>query len=159
MRNKIKFLASGTGSSKDINTIYAILNTLDSKATGLMEVNAFLAAFVLVFIAYHNASAGKIAHDPFVVAMLTLLALLLSTIACFFIVQIRWGFLGKLTCDAHGTVLNNSDETELDSLIQSITHRTRLYWLAWWMTLACLLAMLYLVWVLWRPTCSASGRG
>lgn len=149
MRNKIKFLANGTGSSKEINTVYTILNTLDSKATGLMQVNAFLAAFVLVFIAYHNANADKIAHGSFVVAMLTLLVLLLPTIACFFIVQIRWGFLGKLNCDACGAVVGTSDETEVASLIQSITHRTRFYWFAWWMTLVCLFAMLYLGWVLW----------
>lgn len=121
---------------------YAILTILDSKASGLMTVNAFLGAFPALSIDHYQK-----AQDPNCIALWLSLVLIVSLVSsallCFMVVRVQWRWLefvdegaGDKFCDK-----------ELEHLVDVIIVRTERYRWAWRVTFACLLGMIALAYL------------
>lgn len=139
LREKIELLSSRTGSREvaSLERAYNILGILDSKATGLMTVNAFLGAFPVLSIEhYRNAGQGI----PLVFALLIVLGLVLSALLCFTIVRIDYDWYQYVATEA----ADRFADRELENLTAVIVRRTWCYRWAWRITLFCLLGMVVL---------------
>jgi len=146
-----------------LDQFYVYLTILDSKATGLLTVNALFIAILVVFLASGESIAERwqIRFSREVVE-LQLILVGLSALLCLLVMRVSWSFLAKVptapTESAHF-------EDELTRLANVIDDRTHYYWIAWLFALAalmltlawwslCLAAVAAVVLILW-----ALGRG
>jgi hypothetical protein len=109
--------------------LYTILTILDTKATGLLTVNAFLIAALVAFL----ASADQIKEalgflPPRGILRAQLVALSISAFLCLLVVRVTWKFMWYVPETA--SVAADFDG-ELRRLANVIDDRTHYYWVAW----------------------------
>ncbi len=125
------------------DSAYAMLTILDAKAGGLMAINGLLATFLVLVAGYYKTLPNNTMNGMIVGASTILLAVLVaSAILCFFIVRMKWGFMQRMNFDEMGTF---NTEDEMNGLCDVILERTYLYECAWWLTLFCLVAILFMI--------------
>jgi len=109
-----------------IDRFYQILTVLDTKATGLLTIDALVAAILLGVLALSPTNTVKI-YVPDCAIWYALAAIILSAFLCMLIVRISWAFLGKV---------NEKDfKTEIECLARVAHDRTWFYRCAWWLVL------------------------
>lgn len=121
------------GDVKDgLAQLYGILSILDTKATGLLTVNALLiAALALLGSADQIKSALGFAPPP-VILRTQLVVLGVSAFLCLLVVRVTWRFMWHVP----ETATTAADFLpELRRLANAIDDRTHYYWLAWWTAL------------------------
>lgn len=136
LRNK---LADDIGTKPVIDTFYAILNALDSKANGLLRINSL---FISILLAAGSAlkTIGKLPPNYIQwFAVLSFVSLVTSCAFCLSIMRIKWRFLGKARRLPDG---GYDFTAELNALSQVVSDRTTHYNAAWWLTIAGLLLFL-----------------
>src|SRR5437016_3447274 len=97
---------------KVVEWIYAVLSTLDSKASALMRLNGVLiaaAAFLLGLFGRQGTSILATTHSHALLIMGCALLSATSIGFCLFVVNVSWSFLGRVRAASDGTV-NCSDE-------------------------------------------------
>ena len=127
--------ATTPATDKDvIDWLYSVLNILDSKAGGLLSVNAFFIAVLAVIFSLRGTNNTPISiPDPYGNIALVALALFLgSSLCCFMVIRINWKFLGKAQEVTGGA--DYDFKIALEQLANVIDDRTHYYWLAWWST-------------------------
>jgi hypothetical protein len=139
LTQKLRFL-SQKKSAPEIDILeraYSILTILDSKASALMTVNAFLAAFPALSIERYRA-----AHDRWGLwlSLLLIIALVISALLCFAVVRIQWRWLQHIDPGAGDRFCDQ----EIEELVNAILARTARYRWAWRTTLVCVLGMIAL---------------
>jgi len=125
-----------------LDRAYAILTILDSKAGGLMAVNAFLGAFQALSIEKYRSMAATACVRDIALGMSfgLVVLLIISASLCFFVVRVEWDFLHHMKKEKTG----ESCKAELAHLSKAIVVRTRRYRGAWWITFVCLFGLLVL---------------
>ncbi len=113
-----------------LGQLYGILTILDSKATGLLTMNALFAAILAALAADHRALAdAMIAPDHQWVLIFQLGCIAVSALLCLFIVRVTWQFLSKIP---QSPTKSEDFEPELRRLATVIDDRTHYYRIAWW---------------------------
>lgn len=119
------------GAKDVVDWIYGVLSILDAKASTLMRLNGVLiaaAAFLLGLFGRRESILSTARSD----AMLVILSASLSTVSiflCLLVVNVSWGFLGRVTS-------NSGDATfefarEIKSLDGAMRFRQAVYQSAW----------------------------
>jgi hypothetical protein len=126
--------------------LYTILTILDTKATGLLTVNAFLIAGLV-------ASADQIKYvlgftPPPVILRAQLVTLGVSAFLCMLVVRVTWKFMWYVPESASSAA---DFEAELSHLANAIADRTHYYWCAWFAALVGILMSLawWHRWIAW----------
>jgi len=122
---------------KIIEGMYAILTTLDSKASGLLRVNSIFIAVLTVFLGWliNRNPPPNVPSFWRVITYSDLGLFILSSFLCLWIVRVSWSFYGKAVLDK-GTYTFDS---ELEPLARTTIRRTFYYRVAWFLTFAALL--------------------
>jgi hypothetical protein len=123
------------GAKDVVDWIYGVLTILDAKASTLMRLNGVLiaaAAFLLGLFGRRESILSMARSD----AMLVILSASLSTVSiflCLLVVNVSWGFLGRVTKN-HG---NRTFEfaREIESLDGAMRFRQTVYQAAWLISL------------------------
>jgi hypothetical protein len=119
-----------------IKWLYEALSVLDSKAQGLLRLNAFVLAiggFSITFVKY-SSLAG---YHPFIVpfyliCVMDFLALVISCLLCFWIIRMSWGFLETLPDAPTAAEL----DSEVDNHATVTDERTLLFQWSWRLSVA-----------------------
>jgi hypothetical protein len=125
-----------------VEWIYAVLSTLDSKASALMRLNGVLIAAAAFLLGLFGRQGTSILATTRCHALLIMGCALLSATSigfCLFVVNVSWPFLGRVQAGSDGTV-NCSDE--LLSLERARSFRQRMYRVAWGISLIASLAFI-----------------
>src|SRR4029077_12403372 len=116
--------------AKDVlDWMYAILTTLDSKASALMRLNGVLIAAAAFLLGLFGRQGGTILSTHKVEALVITTSALLSAIAiflCLFVVNVSWPFLGKT---GDGPIF--TCEEEVSALDKAYKFRQTVYRIAW----------------------------
>jgi hypothetical protein len=131
-----------------LNQLYGILSILDTKATGLLTVNAFLIAAILAVLASPQQLANIIGvTPPSWVLQAQLAAFILSAFLCLLVIRVSWRFFHYVP----NTPLAEADfNVELKHLANVIDDRTRYYWFGWLLALTGFV-MTFAWWWWWAP--------
>lgn len=119
----LEALEKDATSKARVDSLYAILTILDSKATGLLTVDALVGAVLVGVLALPAESPIK-QRVPDWAILVSLLLTLLSAFLCLLVVRVRWRFLGRVK----GTDFSD----EIKWLANVVRDRTQYYWWAWW---------------------------
>jgi hypothetical protein len=128
--------ASETLSAKEaLESFYAVLTTLDSKASALMRLNGVVIAAAAFLLGLFGRQGSTILSTQSYDASLVIGCALLSAISitcCLLVVNVSWPFLGK--------VERSSDDTfdcgkEILALEKARAFRERVYRFAWLLSL------------------------
>lgn len=137
---KIRHLSKDTSDSpKIIAGLYAILTTLDAKASGLLRVNSTFIAVLTVLLGWliNKSPPPSVQWFWYDIAYVDLGLFILSSFLCLCIVRVSWSFYGKAILDS-GTY---KFDRELDPLARTTVHRTRYYQGAWYLTFLALVGL------------------
>jgi hypothetical protein len=121
--------------------LYAVLTTLDGKASALMRLNGVLIAAAAFLLGLFRRQGGTILSLTDFDARLIVVSALLSAISifcCLWVVNVSWSFLGRVK--KKGEVFDCTEE--LTHLDRACTFRQRTYRAAWWISLFSVLAFL-----------------
>jgi hypothetical protein len=126
-----EFAADSAVFAKDaIEWAYAVLTTLDAKASALMRLNGVLiaaAAFMLgLFGRVDKPVLATEKGDAFVIVLAALLSAV-SMFLCLFVVNVSWKFLGKVVISDK----KYSFGAEINRLYKAIRFRETAYQAAW----------------------------
>lgn len=118
------------GDVKDgLAQLYGILSILDTKATGLLTVNAFLIAALVVFFGSADQIQNALGFaPPRVILRAQLVVLGISAFLCLLVVRVTWRFMQHVPETASA---REDFFPELRRLANAVDDRTRYYWLAW----------------------------
>ena len=123
--------------AKDVvEWIYAVLTTLDSKASALMRLNGVVIAAAAFLLGLFGRQGTTILSTGSVNALLIVGCALLSAMSiflCLLVVNVSWPLLGRVEKKSDGTVDCSS---ELVSLEKTRERRQVIYRAAWWVSLA-----------------------
>jgi hypothetical protein len=136
-----KFRGLASNDNKVIlDGLYGVLSVLDTKAAGLLSVNALFLVVLTAVLGFTYASPHEFVMPPIYArgAWMDVSVLVLSSVLCLFVVQVSWKFLGL--------VKENDFTTELKSLSNAIDDRTWLVRSASYLTLYSLISPI--VWYL-----------
>ena len=116
-----------------LTQLYTILTILDTKATGLLTVNAFLIAAVVAFLASADQVKTALGFAPPPVILRAQLAVLgISAFLCLLVVRVTWRFMWYVPETAQAAT---DFVDELRRLANAIDDRTHYYWTAWFFAL------------------------
>lgn len=107
--------------------LYEILGILDSKAASLMVFNSVIA--IVTAEPFFASSTFK------VIILATIFLSSASSVLGFFVVRVAWPFLGKA----------QDYESELSDLEKEVDRRTRLYQIAWLISLASVILLILVI--------------
>jgi hypothetical protein len=133
LKEKIRHLNKDTGETRQIIAgLYAILTTLDAKASGLLRVNSIFIAVLTFFLGWliNKNPPPKVHWLWHVVTYVDLTFFAISSFLCLCIVRVSWSFYGKAELD-NGTY---KFDKELNPLARTTTRRTWFYQAAWYFT-------------------------
>jgi hypothetical protein len=125
-----------------IEWIYAVLTTLDSKASALMRLNGVQIAAAAFLLGLFGRQGTSILSTTRCDALLIVGCALLSALSigvCLFVVNVSWPFLGKVEQHADGTIKCSE---EILALEKARNFRQRMYRFAWFLSLAASAAFL-----------------
>jgi hypothetical protein len=143
---KVESLQSLRKSREALAQFYVFLGVLDSKATGLLTVDAVLAAVLLAFLSSPEAIC-RLLHEPKPARVAAIQMVLecqvwligTSAFLCLLVVSVSWKMLDKVpSSPTH----EHDFSEELRRLANIVDDRTRYYWVAWALTLCVFLLML-----------------
>jgi hypothetical protein len=116
-------------SNETFKQLYGILTILDTKATGLLTVDALLIAACVVFIGSAEQTRTLIGFAiPSRLIEMQLAALAVSAFLCLLVVRVSWRFM-EYVPDAPTSAVDF--DNELRRLANVVDDRTRYYWFAW----------------------------
>jgi len=126
---EIKALQTLGATNETLKQLYGILTILDTKATGLLTVDALLIAAFVVFVGSSDQTSKLIGFAvPSRLLEVQLAALAASAFLCLLVVRVSWHFL-EYVPDAPTS--EGDFENELQRLANVVDDRTRYYWFAW----------------------------
>jgi hypothetical protein len=126
LNDKLEALIADVNAKARVDMLYQILTVLDSKATGLLTVDALLGAILVGVLALPSNYPIK-QHVQDWGIWTSLILTLLSAFLCLLVVRVRWSFLGRV---------NGKDfRDEIKWLANVVYDRTHYYWWAWWLAL------------------------
>jgi hypothetical protein len=145
LTTKAAALSGFTGTKDTLLQLYGILSILDSKATGLLTVDAFLIAALVGITASRQEIIQQFGLSvPADVLELQLASMAVSAFLCLLVIRVTWRFMHYVP-DAPQTTADF--DLEIRRLANSIDDRTHYYWLAW--LLALIGFVLTLAWWEW----------
>lgn len=116
-----------------VSWIYAVLSTLDTKASALMRLNGVLIAAAAFLLGLFQRQGGTILSTTKFDAIVIVWSALLSALSialCLVVVNVKWKFLAK--AKKAGTTYTFDDEIE--ALTKESTSRQGIYQCAWWIS-------------------------
>lgn len=156
---KVEHLQEHAQTRESVNQLYTFLTVLDTKATGLLTVDAVLAAILLAFLSSREA-IGRLLHQPNEARVTAIQAVLerqvwligTSAFLCLLVVSVSWKMLDKVPpAPTH----DRDFSEELRRLANIVDDRTHYYWIAW--VFALLGFLLTLAWWSWSYVATAVG--
>ncbi|HKO07731.1 MAG TPA: hypothetical protein VJ487_08440 [Alphaproteobacteria bacterium] len=133
---------------KDIvDALYNILTILDAKAAGMLTFNSLVTAILAVILSATDEVKASLGVPSFFTAVgpFDMLAFVLSSFFCLFIIQVKWKFFGQVSTETPGDF-----GKEIRLLAEAVDDRTRCFWLSRYFTLGGMLLLL-LCWLLPGP--------
>src|SRR5437763_9163036 len=116
------------GPKQILGQLYGILSILDTKAAGLLTVDAFLIAALIAFFASPQEVAQQFGLSvPAAVLELQLASMGISAFLCLLVVRVTWRCM-HFVPDAPTSAADF--DLEIRRLSNSIDDRTRYYWFA-----------------------------
>jgi hypothetical protein len=130
---KVAGLSGLAPTRETLDRLYAILSILDTKATGLLTVNAFLIAVLVVFLNELDKISRVIGIEiPARILEWQMVLLGFSAFLCLLVVRVTWKFMGYVP-------KRPTDEAAFDDELRRLANvvydRTLFYWLAWFFAL------------------------
>ena len=142
MGSSYEYATDNPLAAKDaIDWAYAVLTTLDAKASALMRLNGVLIAAAAFMLGLFRRTGGTILSTTKYDATLIVSAAFLSAVSifcCLFVVNVSWKFLGEVK--ANGALY--TFEAEIRRLYKAISFRQRAYRIAWFISLVAAAAFL-----------------
>jgi hypothetical protein len=142
---KVIALQSFATTRDSLSQLYGMLTILDTKATGLLTVDALFIAILSAFLVSGDAITRmmKLAVPSGVLEVQLFLGAA-SAFFCLLVVRVTWKFLGKVPNNPAAAA---DFDDELQRLANVVDDRTHYYWMAWALALSAF--VLTLAWWSW----------
>src|SRR5216683_2674763 len=136
----------GFATTRDsLSQLYGILTILNTKATGLLTVDALFIAILSAFLVSGETVAKLTKFSvPSGILEFQLFLGAVSAFLCLLVVRVTWKFLGKVP---NNPAAASSFNDELQWLANVVDDRTHYYGMAWWLALSAF--VLTLAWWSW----------
>lgn len=125
-----------------VRTLYEMLSILDNKGLALLAFDGIIVAATTFVMERGGVFQRRgIARG---LAVLIIVLALVASVACLFVSEISYPFLGYVACNApHGLDYTQ----EIESLTNLVYWRTNYFHLAWWCSLVAIPLFLLLFWM------------